>query len=773
MNRRALIEWLLMAILLPPIMLWLGHQASLTQADFALYDRLVYFDTHEPSPDILLIGIDDRSIRELGDWPWPRRLHAKLLDRLSTYAPRAVLLDLFLDRASPDPEDDKQLAAAMLRLPVFLPLAHPESFDTAIIQNNFVAPLTLFANNAKGVGHVDITPDIDGIARRFFRWEGPTSELQPYVGWLITSQNPLQLPRPPASNSTNDWQKKIPFGFQLAGPAGTYRMVSYTSVLHGEVPPELLRGKILLIGAVTNSGLGDELPIAGIGLQMHMSGIELNANAIDALWQGHTIIFAQGWRLIIWTALPIWIVLALFLRAARGALAISVGVAILWMLLSFVGLIWQHVWYPPTASVLGVAVTYLLWSWRRLNSLLVFFQERINQLNAIPAGVFEPALRALSPTLDTVENQAQALDRAIDRVTQMQALLTEGLWQMPVAILVCNDDGDIDQSNAAAQMLLASEDTKPIIAYDPLRGENLLSLLKKMTKVIGADPDQTDHQFHWSQALIAEYSTQDGKTFKLRTALLDRGKISSPAWLVVLRDLTVERLAQKKREQWLSFVSHDLRSPQVSILSLLALYKQSDPNSIEAQLVENIRREAQRTLMLTESFMDLAEAESDNYHFIETEAGAIVLDAINQAWPYAKVRGVTLLRTLGESDCHIYADPTMLTRALVNLLNNAIRHSPIGSTVKFCLNTDTDSTEAILSISDNGEGMSATKLTQLMTNSNANVGSAIEYIPQAARNRGLGFSVVRAVISRHNGSIDAFSAPQEGTTFLITLPLQG
>ncbi|WP_211441253.1 CHASE2 domain-containing protein [Collimonas humicola] len=765
MKHRFLIECALIALLLPPLMAWLGQQPGLAQADLAIYDKLISLDVHEPSPDILLIGIDERSLNELGPWPWPRSVHAQLLERLSAYAPRAVLLDLFLDKPGPQPEADQELAAAMLKLPVFLPLRYAETGSSQPGAASFIPPLAQFARNAKGLGHAKLTPDADGIARRLFRREGGAGDLQPYVGELIASPQLVSAHAMLEASAAAGWQRREPFGFALAGASRTYRTVPYVSVLRGEVPAGFLQGKTLLIGAVSGSGLGDDVPVAGVGPQIRMPGLELHANAIDVLQQDRAITFAEGRLLFAWTAFPIWLVLLLFLHTARNALSFACGAALGWLALCVVSLLWRHCWLPPAAPILGVALAYFLWSWRQLNSLLLFFGDRVSTLNAIPAGAFEPAPGPVPAALHTVENQTLALDRAIDRLSQMQALLSEGLWQMPVAVLICQDDGSISQSNAAAQLLLAPAQPPSDVAHDPLRGHSLPSLLHQ---IAGSHPQQA---VHWSQAFSGEYTTAQGKVFRLRSARLEGGAGAPRAWLAVLQDLTIERLTQRKREQWLSFVSHDLRSPQVSILSLLNLYEQPGSGIGVARLVHDIRREAQRTLGLAEGFMDLAEAESGDYRFTETEAGAIMLDAIDQAWPYAKVRGISLVPTLGDDDCPIRVDPVMLTRALLNLLNNAIRHSPVGGTVSLCLNIAADNAEVVLAVSDEGEGISASRLAQLMSSSNPSREAAREDTQLPARSRGLGLSVVHAVVKRHQGWFDAHSAPGAGATFLIGLPL--
>jgi len=112
MRTRLVIERLLMALLLPIAMLGLAQRPIVTQIDASIHDRMLRLASHTATPDIMIIAIDERSLGELGRWPWSRETHARLLERLAPHAPRAVLLDLFLTEPSINPRDDERLAQA-------------------------------------------------------------------------------------------------------------------------------------------------------------------------------------------------------------------------------------------------------------------------------------------------------------------------------------------------------------------------------------------------------------------------------------------------------------------------------------------------------------------------------------------------------------------------------------------------------------------------------------------------------------------------------------
>jgi signal transduction histidine kinase len=472
----------------------------------------------------------------------------------------------------------------------------------------------------------------------------------------------------------------------------------------------------------------------------------------------------------------------MFLREPRYAAAVALIVTTACLCTTWVAITRFHLALPLASPLAGIALAYLLWSWRRLDALLVFLRERIDALVAVPAGPFEPPIPHDPTPLDTVDRFTLALDNAIRRLAGLQSLLADGVWLMPVAVLVCGPDGVIRQSNAAARALLARDPTSrpdgPIeLGSDPLAGIDLPALLATLPRS-GIEPcgAAVDGGL-WALAETGEYVTPEGRVFRLRAAPLSAtDEATRPGWIVVVRDLTLERTAQRERERWFGFLSHDLRSPQVTILSLLELHRKGDQGIDDARLVNGIDREARRTIRLTENIMDIIDVESrTTLQFAETSIGTIVLDAIDSAWPYALSRRVLLVPRLSESDCQAWADPGLLARALLNLLNNAIRHSAPDTQIRICLATaqegDAEPPIAVLSIRDEGEGMNTAQLNHVRSAKDVGAGTRDTQESGEVRRWGVGISVVHAIIAKHGGSIDATSAPGAGTMVFLTLPL--
>lgn len=771
-------------LVLPALLAWLAQRPGLSQLDMLAYDRVLPLAAQPPSPDILIVSIDEASLAELGRWPWPRETHARLLERLAEAGARSVMLDLLLIELSADAAQDQRLAQAMSRLPVYLPLQANRAPQAHVARDDFLAPLPLLKAQAKGVGHVELILDPDGIARSLFMRMGPPEGVEPYIGLPMTGvEAPRATARPDADAA--GWRYIDPRRIPFAGPQGSYRTVPYVNVLRGEVAADFLRDRIVLVGSTT-PGLGDQVVAPLSGHTQPLAGVEVHANVIDQLLHGRSI-RVPGWLgTYAWIGLPLWLA-AWLLRRREGAglaLVCVVAVAAACMGLSAAVLYAAHWWLAPATPMVGLLVLYLGWSWARQRGQLRYLQQRAQQLQALPSGAFELPLAGAHEQQGRDSGQPhaspanQALDRAISRMVGLQMLAEAAIQSMPVGVLLCDAQGHVVGSNEAARALLSLPSGAAAPASLLPARPRLADLLRPLQPQTRAPALASGSPPAWMAQVHGAYMTKDHRHFQLLVApvaanaggAVQAGQpADAPAgYLVVLADLTSERRAQQQREQWHRFLSHDLRNPQANILALIDL-AQLDGGEGDSPLSSAIRREAMRTLALAETFLDVSHAWTGNYRFASAHLGALLLDVQDQVLAYAERKKVALALRVAEDDEEIEldVDAALLTRALVNLLNNAIRHSDEGATVQLCLGADAH--QVVIAVADDGEGMDAPALARLLSAPpEASVGRASD--EPGVRSHGLGFEFVRTVVARHGGTIDGCAAPGLGSTFWIALP---
>jgi signal transduction histidine kinase len=238
------------------------------------------------------------------------------------------------------------------------------------------------------------------------------------------------------------------------------------------------------------------------------------------------------------------------------------------------------------------------------------------------------------------------------------------------------------------------------------------------------------------------------------------GPRSRDAVIISVVDLTVIRQLEEQREEALRFLSHDIRSPQASILALLDTHDGKDHVSLH----ERIRAAAQSTLRLADGFVQFARAENaQSYQFEAQDLEAMAQEAADEVWALAHKAGVRIEQNTCDEPVWVHADRSLLWRAIVNLLNNAVKFSPAGGLVSIEVRETAQFARA--SITDQGPGMSEAQANRLFTN--------FSRLPSAQRKDGvgLGLAFVKAVAQQHAGRVEVVSAPGQGSTFSLEIPL--
>jgi CHASE2 domain-containing sensor protein/signal transduction histidine kinase len=742
-------EWAWVSLILLPLtaLLSLSHGLALNNL---LYDNLRRLSPLPVDSRLLMITIDDYSLQQLGQWPWPRTLHADLLDRLTAAKVQGVLFDVIFSEPDSIPENDQRLAQAVCREgKVFLPLLR-ESVARYGQPLGEIEPVPALSQCAKAVGHINAEADADGTVRSVYLREGPPQAPKAQLAWLLYQQaypgTALSMPGSDTAQIAQGWLRSNPVRIPFISPHGGFPSVPYVSVLRGEVPPELLRDKLILIGT-TAPGLGDRYVTPQSASVGTTPGIEIQANLLNGLLQQRTIVALGQWPVAALSVLLVAALLGLLLVRPRHALWLTLA-CMAAALLGSAGLLRLGLWWPPVASLLGMLLAYLIWNWRRLSVILAYFGWELARLDSEPK-VLPERRRTQAPAGDVLQGQIVALEQALSRTRDTRRFIADGLEYLPVATLISDPDG---------RVLLANRNAREVFG-NALIGEDLVHQLAGL----GYPGLQDGQRPALSQLQPLEFRDIEQRSLRVDLApLLPIDSDTPIGWLLSLTDLSLERDAEQQRATLLRFLSHDLRAPHSAILALLDV--QRHQGSGDTRIYSQIELQVRRALGLTEAFVQLAKAESEAYQFQPSMFAMLVLDAFDQAMTIAQLKNIQLVHDLDDdAEGMVLADQSLLTRALFNLLENAIKYSPSGSTVR----VQVACTEGWLTcdITDQGKGIAADELPQLFVQYQRFASA------QGSEGLGLGLSMVKAVVDRHEGRIVCRSVVGEGTTFSLQLPL--
>jgi len=236
--------------------------------------------------------------------------------------------------------------------------------------------------------------------------------------------------------------------------------------------------------------------------------------------------------------------------------------------------------------------------------------------------------------------------------------------------------------------------------------------------------------------------------------------------LLLLRDVTEARRAEQARRDFVANASHELRTPVAAIhgaAETLLLGALQDPVAAR-RFAEMIVRQAERLVRLSRDLLDLSRIESGQWSMqlapVEVEqalrsAGDLVIQA-------AREKGVALCRE-ERAGLRVVADPRALEQVLVNLLDNAVKHTPQGGTVTLAAAPVGDG--VVLSVADTGPGIERQHLGRVFERF---------YRADPGRSReqggtGIGLALVKHLVQAQKGEVGVESGPQ-GSRFWVRLP---
>ena len=242
----------------------------------------------------------------------------------------------------------------------------------------------------------------------------------------------------------------------------------------------------------------------------------------------------------------------------------------------------------------------------------------------------------------------------------------------------------------------------------------------------------------------------------------------SHEWLLVLIQSRQSLEAQQQQqERWVSDVAHELKTPLTALMLVADRLAQAVPSK-DLVLVERLQRELQRLKVMVEDLLELSRLENclpqdgSGYVPISLE------DLVNNAWssirPLADNRSVRL--SLESSDeGRLLGDQRRLYRAVLNLLDNALRHSPDDDTVDVRILSS--GAWWILRIRDHGSGLSESDLKRMFQRFYRGDPSRVR---SARSGSGLGLSIVQQIAVNHGGRIEARNHPDGGACLELLLP---
>jgi signal transduction histidine kinase len=276
----------------------------------------------------------------------------------------------------------------------------------------------------------------------------------------------------------------------------------------------------------------------------------------------------------------------------------------------------------------------------------------------------------------------------------------------------------------------------------------------------------------------------DGETRWIEAvARLDVGEAGRPARMsgmavdITERKRATEALreADRRKDEFLAMLAHELRNPLAPIRNAVAILRQPTREIGDtAWCVDVIERQCRHLTRLVDDLLDVSRVSRGKIKIQRTmlDLGKVVQQAVETSRPLIDARRHSLAIALPPDPLHVLGDLTRLAQVVANLLNNAAKYTDEGGEIQLTVEAEpadpAGQWRAAIRVRDNGRGLDAASLGnlfQLFFQVDGN-------LDRSDGGLGIGLSLVRTLVEMHEGSVEAKSAGRgNGSEFIVRLPL--
>jgi len=758
-----------------------------------------------PPNDIALVAIDEKSIQRYGRFPWSRQVIARAIDALTAAQPKAIALDvLFTDPTTP--EDDDLLARSIAHAGNVADAA--QLIDSPAGGAGWLMPLPTIAQAGAGVGHVNVQTEADGVPRQIavraaddhgqsflslaveaVRIGDGTPESAitstPHALLLGPRTIPIETGPPPVVVTATAGAPRILSGGRMTidfiGPTGSFGPETYSlaDVLGGAVSPGKFLGKYVLVGS-TAASMSDRLASPFVHQSdargdQHgalMPGVEVLANAVNTILRGRYYSELSGWAEFFWSALIALVTLAA-LESAQGGpeflkqLAVLAGLALALVLVSYLLLNGFLIVPPLVPGMVSIASAGILTLLHRSLAASARLDSSIREISAsdqlLAPGLRSPLFASTGPPLGLphgLEWKVRALGDLNARLLDRARFVDFALRSVEDGLLIAAPDGRITFANRAAAAILGT-------APGNLTGQNLIRRL-----LDAPDPDLL-HRLVTERGRVEREITIRGvrpRHYTLRMAAVSGDDPQAPVLGIVasLSDVTRQHELQQTKNDVVSLASHEMRTPLTAIQGMTELLAGYDLDAgRRRQMHLAINDEVKRLARMITQYLDITRLESGATVLRRSpiRIEALIDRLLLLLEPVAAQQGVRLERQLAPNLPPLVADADLLSRAIENLVSNAIKYSPSGTQVTIRAAASEDA--LTIEVADQGYGIPEADLARIF--------EKFYRVPRAQDadkpGTGLGLALVREIAELHGGSVSVRSEVNAGSTFTLVIPL--
>jgi len=374
--------------------------------------------------------------------------------------------------------------------------------------------------------------------------------------------------------------------------------------------------------------------------------------------------------------------------------------------------------------------------------------------------------------LRDAEHSRAVLDIRCRRATMQHEQIAKVISSLNEAVLVVDDYDELVLANTSAGQLFGFETaTAEHRALSQLvQCDRLLELLTESrsrksatTRTDEVQIPGADGQNHWYSVTASSIEPDEEPEDDLDQ--VGRGAVA------VLRDISSQKAAQKRNAEFVSSVSHEMKTPLSSIKAYVELLADGEAEDEETreEFLDVINTQADRLRRLIDNLLNLARIEAGvvQVNKKNTSLNELLEEAFRVVEPSAAAKSIELVSDLSQLYLRVYVDRDMMLQAAINLLSNAIKYTP--SEGRVVIRSRLADKQVQFEVEDSGVGLSEEDCAKVFDKF-----YRVKKDSQMASGTGLGLPLAKHIVTDvHQGQLDVKSQLGVGSTFAITLPSVG
>lgn len=742
MNKRSYI--FIIAIIIILLLSFLGLFEAVNER---IYDNYILFHREKTiSPDIVIVEIDDKSLSEMGEWPWQRTYHAELLKKIINANP--AVIGITLEFINPqNPESDSKLFAVLKSFPNIVLSA---SFKKQKYNNNTF--LLREKNIFPGIlqGHTYIKYSENSIVRSFSLFKHYPAfaleivKLYSSAHSTKTKRVALKLESLVNKLKNNNFQQKNEILIDYKRTPDKYKHFSFLDIVNDKVDLRELEGKIVLIG-ITEKNLTSNYatPFSSV-ISPTSSSIELQAQIIDSLINYKGLNKPPE----LFTYVLSLVIALLFYYLIRKRRVLIQGIALIVVLITICLLDYflffdsLSIWFPPALMLILILI---------LSGLTIFFTTiKLDQSMEKTINKYEDfAMLKQSDAPSALDSKFDSLTEFFETVHQDRQTIKTIIEGVNNGIILMNNIGIVIWANGKIMDMF----------------KNSLVVNQKVEELIEGICFQEILDNTANNNVYKKELSINGQDFLVvfNPVIASESKI-----VAIFNDITYLKELDRFKSDMFRLAHHELINP-LMVVQIAAENIQCANNTDKIkENTETIFESSELMLNTINNFLSISRIEGGKIHtnLVKSNIISLINNCIHLNNLAAKRKTIQLVfEHSGCDEIHILVDENLLYIAINNLLSNAIKYSPDNSVITIKL--EINNSMLVISIMDSGIGIPENDIDRVFdkffrSTNNAN---------KAIRGTGLGLFIVKMVAQLHNGDVSVKSVHGEGSCFAISIPM--